>query len=238
MRVCGKYFTEHRPFHANKYLLTGCATERVEKYAKDLVTSCSMIEIEKKVILSEKDLQKIEQRATFLHSRLFSDTYYDTPDYRYTTNDIWLRERECQFELKIGIKNFQNQIDRYEELTSPKDILTALGLEPHPSLPLALEKAHIFPYASFQTVRRKYKIEPFTLDLDLAYFDDFIYRIAEIELIVHRENQMEEAEAAIESFIQEMGLNPIMPVRAKLIEFLSQKNPTHYRALQASGIVE
>jgi len=197
-----------------------------------------MIEVEKKVILNEKDLQKIEEKGTFLDSCILSDTYYDTADYRYTTSDIWLRERECKFELKVGIKNLNNQIDRYEELSDPKEILKKLGLEKETDFLQAIEKAKIYPYASFQTARRKYQIDKFTIDLDLAYFDDFIYRTAEVELIVHSEEKIPDAEKSIETFIEQMGLSSVLPSKPKLIEFLSQKNPTHYQALKASGIVQ
>ena len=197
-----------------------------------------MIEVEKKVALNENDLKKIERLGTFLGSRFLSDTYYDTPDFRYTTSDIWLRERECKFELKIGIKGLKGGIDRYEEITEEAIILEKLGLEREKELPKALLKAHIFPYATFQTIRRKYQIEEYTIDLDLAYFDDFIYRIAEVEIIVSDESKVSKAEEALKQFLQKIGLDPNQPVKAKLIEFLSQKNPTHYQALLSSGIVQ
>ena len=196
-----------------------------------------MIEVEKKVPLREADLKTIERLGTFLGSRIVTDTYFDTPDFRYTTSDIWLRERECKFELKVGISGVKGEIDRYEEVTNDAKILKKLGLEKEKDFTRALSKAKIFPYATFQTVRRKYQIEEFTVDLDLAYFDDFIYRIAEIELMVSSENKIPEAETAITGFIQRLGIDYKQPIKAKLIEYLSQKNPTHYQALAAAGIV-
>ncbi len=196
-----------------------------------------MFEVEKKVALKESDLKTIERLGTFLGSRILTDTYFDTADFRYTTNDIWLRERECQFELKVGVRGIKGQVDRYEEVTNENHILKMLGLEKEKDLSKALYNAKIFPYATFQTVRRKYQIEEFTIDLDLAYFDDFIYRIAEIEMIVNNEGKIPLAEKSILRFIERLGLDPHRPVKAKLVEFLSQKNPTHYQALLASGIV-
>jgi len=196
-----------------------------------------MIEVEKKVFLREDDLKAIERLGTFLGSRILTDTYFDTPDFRYTTSDIWLRERECKFELKVGLQNSAGKIDRYEELSDETKIIERLGLEKEKDLDKALTKAKIFPYATFQTIRRKYQIEEFTIDLDLAYFDDFIYRIAEIELLVASESKIPEAEEAINTFIRRLGIEYQKPIKAKLIEYLSQKNPTHYQALVASGIV-
>jgi thiamine-triphosphatase len=198
----------------------------------------SMIEVEKKIALKESDLKAIERVGTFLGSRIMTDTYFDTSDFRYTTSDIWLRERECQFELKVGINGLKGEIDRYEEVTDETEILKKLGLEKEKELSRALVNAKIFPYATFQTVRRKYQIEEFTIDLDLAYFDDFIYRTAEIELMVNSVGKIAQAEEAINKFIERLGFDHKRPIKAKLIEFLSQKNPTHYQALVASGIVK
>lgn len=196
-----------------------------------------MIEVEKKVALQETDLKTIERLGTFLGSRILTDTYYDTSDFRYTTSDIWLRERECKYELKVGVRGYKGEVNRYEEITNEAEILKKLGLEKDRDLPKALERAKIFPYATFQTVRRKYQIEEFTIDLDLAYFDDFIYRIAEIELMVSGDSKIKEAEDSITKFITQLGIDPKRPIKAKLIEYLSQKNPTHYQALVASGII-
>ncbi len=196
-----------------------------------------MIEVEKKIPLRDSDLKTIERLGTFLGSQILTDTYFDTSDFRYTTSDIWLRERECKFELKIGVKGLNGNIDRYEEVTSEATILKKLGLEKEKDLSKALTNANIFPYATFQTVRRKYQIEEFTIDLDLAYFDDFIYRIAEVELIVSSEDNVAQAEEALTDFIRRLGLDPNRPVRAKLMEYLSQKNPTHYQALLTAGII-
>lgn len=193
--------------------------------------------MERKVHLRETDLKTIERLGTFLGSRILTDTYFDTSDFRYTTSDIWLRERECKFELKIGLRGVKGKIDVYEEVTNEKKILEKLGLEKEKELSKALSKAKIFPYATFQTIRRKYQIEEFTIDLDLAYFDDFIYRIAEIELVVNTESKVPQAEESLATFIQRLGLDNKRPIKAKLIEYLSQKNPTHYQALVASGIV-
>ena len=71
----------------------------------------------------------------------------------------------------------------------------------------------------------------------MAYFDDFIYRIAEVELLVTGEGKVKEAEESITHFITQLGIDQKRPIKAKLIEYLSQKNPTHYQALVSSGII-
>lgn len=197
-----------------------------------------MIEVEKKVCITDKDLKKIEELGVFLETQTLTDTYFDTEDFRYTTNDMWIRERDCKFELKIAIKGLKGQIDHYEELREEKAILSKLGLEREKDLSKAFVKAKIFPYATFQTLRRKYQINEFIVDLDMAYFDDFIYRIAEVEILVSDESKVPQAEKKLEAFMEKIGLDTSKSIKPKLIEFLSHKNPTHYQALIASGIVK
>lgn len=196
-----------------------------------------MIEVEKKVALKEGDLKAIERLGTFLGSKMITDTYFDTPNFRYTTSDIWLRERVCKYELKIGVKNLGGDLDRYEEITDEGQILKKLGLEREKEFSKALEKGQIFPFATFQTIRRKYQIEEFMIDLDLAYYDDFIYRLAQVELLVGSEDKVDAAKVAICEFMEKLGIDYKQPIKAKLIEYLNQKNPTHYQALVSSGVI-
>jgi thiamine-triphosphatase len=196
-----------------------------------------MFEVEKKVAVSETVLKGIEQQGTFLGTKMITDTYFDTEDHRFTTNDIWLRERNCQFELKIGIRGMRGSIDHYEEIKSEREILKKLGLETARDLQKALAKAQIYPYATLQTIRRKYQIGQFCIDLDLAYFDDFIYRIAEIELLVSDQTKISQAEEDLEKFVEEMGFNNTAPIQAKLIAYLYEKQRGHYDALVEAGIV-
>ncbi|HSX04107.1 MAG TPA: CYTH domain-containing protein [Rhabdochlamydiaceae bacterium] len=196
-----------------------------------------MIEVERKIFIDESQLKTIEESAEFLESVFLTDTYYDTSDFRFTTSDIWLRERNCEYELKIAIKGMNGSIDRYLEIKNEQEILQKLGLENESSLPKALSKAGIVPYASFQTIRRKYRLNKFTLDLDLAYFDDFIYRVLEIELLVEDETKIAAAEKEILQVIHTLGLSQSRPVKAKLIQYLFQKSPNHYQALVVAGVV-
>ncbi len=197
-----------------------------------------MIEVERKIFIDESELKKIEQSAEFLESVLITDIYFDTSDFRFTTSDIWLRERNCQYELKIGIKGMNGAIDRYLEINDERVILVKLGLENENELAKARRKAGILPYASFQTIRRKYRMNKFSLDLDLAYFDDFIYRVLEIELLVEDDTRIPQAEKEILQLMNTLGFNEHRPVKAKLIQYLFQKSPSHYQALVSAGVVK
>ena len=202
-----------------------------------IVYARCMIEVERKLFIDEPELKTIEESAEFLESICLTDTYYDTADYRFTTSDIWLRERNCLFELKIGIKGIDGSIDRYLEIKDETEILKKLGLENESSLSKALQKASILPFATFQTIRRKYRLNKFLLDLDLAYFDDFIYRVLEIELKVEDDTKIHQAEKEIHQVINTLGLTQTRPVKAKLIQYLFQKSPAHYQALLVAGII-
>lgn len=197
-----------------------------------------MIEVEKKIIIDEEQLKKIEKRGILVETKILADTYLDTVDFRFTTSDIWLRERNCQFELKVGMKGIEGSIDRYREIKEEPEILKMLGFEKQHRLKEALKEAGMIPFASFQTIRRKYRIEKFCLDLDLAYFENFVYRIAEVELEVQNSDQVPQAEKDLQEFIQTLELTNHSPARPKLIEYLFQRKPSHYQALLRAGIVK
>ena len=60
-----------------------------------------MIEVEKKFILTTEQEKSLIEGADFLGEKKFTDIYYDDEDFSLTKKDLWLRNREGRFELKI-----------------------------------------------------------------------------------------------------------------------------------------
>src|SRR5271166_4235560 len=110
-----------------------------------------MIEVEKKIEIDPVFLDFLAQHASFISKKSIKDVYYDSVDYRYTTQNIWLREREGGFELKKGVKRLDRTIDRYEEMTDQKRILTVLRIDDLGNFASSISQARIFPFASFVT---------------------------------------------------------------------------------------
>jgi len=196
-----------------------------------------MIEVEKKFTLSEAEIEKLTQGAEFVGEKIFTDTYFDSPDYKLTTRDKWLRLRGDRFELKLPMNEGKGasdrKLDQYEELDSDDEIRRVLGLKQQGTLREDLEVCGYKSFASFTTTRRKFKSGEFVIDLDVM---DFGYSIGEIELMVSDESEMEQALDRILAFANKQGL-VIAPVRAKVIEFINRNNADHYEALKKAGVL-
>lgn len=77
-----------------------------------------MIEVEKNFAIGPEDKKCLTEGATLLARKVFTDVYYDSPDYALTGNDFWLRTREGKFELKVpqNTGHIKDRItDQYEE---------------------------------------------------------------------------------------------------------------------------
>ncbi|MFH1780660.1 MAG: CYTH domain-containing protein [Candidatus Nealsonbacteria bacterium] len=197
-----------------------------------------MIEVEKKFIFNDENKKFLTKDAEFLDERILTDIYYDTSNLSLTSNDKWLRSRENRFELKIPLhQGVERLTDQYDELKDEQKIREALNLPSKGSLTDDLAKAGYSPFCTCKTTRRKYKKEPFIIDLDTVDFQDFTYSIGEIELMVNEKSEIERAIDKIMSFAKEQKLT-IAPVRGKVIEYLKRMKPDHYQTLIHAGVVK
>ncbi len=195
-----------------------------------------MIEIEKNFDLKPGDKKRIIKDAEFIGRRQFTDIYYDTQDYKLTTNDFWLRQRDGKWELKTpavkrtSIKD--TTIDRYHELENDRDIAKELKISFKITLNKALREKTIVPFATITTKRETYQKNEFHLDFDEM---DFGYVDFEIELMITNEKEIAEADRKINRFAKRYQLTGNK--RGKVIEYLFRKNPKHYRALVKARIL-
>jgi thiamine-triphosphatase len=196
-----------------------------------------MIEVEKKFIATQKQIENLIKDAEFLNERVFTDTYYDTADFVLTTKDIWLRSREGNFELKIPLSlDLHKNFNQYEEIEEEEKIREKLNLSSDGIFVDVLQKNNFSPFCVCQTTRKKYKKDQFIIDLDVVDYQDYQYNIGEIELMVENENEVAEAVEKIMNFAQKENLE-IMPVRGKVIEYLKRTKPEHYQKLVEAGVV-
>jgi adenylate cyclase class IV len=196
-----------------------------------------MIEIERKIEAVPAFLEHVSSHGVFVKKQTIHDTYFDTADYRYTGQNMWLRARDSlYFELKRVIKG-SHTIDRYEEITDQKEILRILGISQDEDFVTSLKSASIVPFASFVTHREKYSLSRCTVDVDIADFGDFLYKIAEIECLVEQQSEIEEAEQYINDFLRQFSVNVSKKPLAKLSMYLSRYQLNHYKFLQQRGII-
>ncbi len=193
------------------------------------------IEVELKFILTAEQEKLLLNGATFIKQIEFTDTYYDTNTYNFTTQDIWIRSRNGKFVLKYPLDTTSNALKQQsntpkQEIEDEDVIRTTLALAHHGSLHEDLIASNILPLYTFRNIRKTYLKDGFTIDLDKAIFDDFTYETCEVELEVQNATQIEDALEKIITFTQSHGLQ-VKPVEGRLIEYLRRKHPKHYLAL-------
>ncbi|MDD2909601.1 MAG: CYTH domain-containing protein, partial [Candidatus Pacebacteria bacterium] len=188
-----------------------------------------MIEIEKKFILNEEEKRRIIKNAQFLGNKIFTDVYYDKNDYSLTLKDFWLRFRDGTAELKIPLKKENDTfINQYEEIIDEDKIRQKINIQKSSiSLINDLTLNNYIPFCKCKTTRTKYKNNIFSIDLDFVDFDDFTYNIAEIEIMVENEKDIDDAVRKINNFAKENNLK-IDSVRGKVIEYINRKNSKLY----------
>jgi|SRR3989344_5488169 len=195
-----------------------------------------MIEVEKKFLLSKDDLARLIKSARFIRRQTFHDVYYDTVDYALTTKDTWLRSRNNIFELKVPLirEQYTKRVtDQYRELETEDLIRSELKIPRKKILIEDLREAGYSPFAEITTNRAKYTKEGFIIDIDDI---DFGYEIAEIELMVDTQEEIDYATRRIVDFAREHKLKTA-PVRGKVVEYLVRKKPDHYKALVKAGVI-
>ncbi len=198
-----------------------------------------MIEIEKKFILNEEEKRRIIKNTQFLGNKIFTDVYYDKKDYSLTLKDFWLRFRDGTAELKIPLKKENNTfINQYEEIIDEDKIRQKINVQKSSiSLINDLTSNNYIPFCKCKITRTKYKNNIFSIDLDFVDFDDFTYNIAEIEIMVENEKDIDDAVRKINNFAKENNLK-IDSVRGKVIEYINRKNSKLYNKLLTRGIIK
>ncbi|MDP2705707.1 MAG: CYTH domain-containing protein [bacterium] len=195
-----------------------------------------MIEVEKKLKITPEQEKNLIAGAKFIEEQRLLNSFYDDSEYSLTKKDLWLRDRNGHFELKVPIA--ANHTGQYEELENDEEIKKALNFPETAELRQELERRGYSPFYSCLTIRRKYKKEGFTIDLDLTSFNqETTYEIAEIELLVNKKEEAEEAIAKIKKFAADNGI-PYDMARGKIIEFLKRYKPDHYQVLVNAGVVK
>lgn len=203
-----------------------------------------MFEVEKKFKLTEDETIRLLEGAEFVGEKTFTDVYYDSCEFALTKNDMWLRKRGENFELKIPMHGAAGSslMQQYQEIEGEQKIREIFAIAPLSDFESDISALGYEIFCICETVRRKYIKNEFTLDLDFVTFRnekgiiDFTYALAEVELLVEKKEEMPEAAERIEKFANDQGLRNDY-VRGKVIEYLFRKKPKHFEALVTAGVV-
>jgi len=149
-----------------------------------------MIEIEVKIPLTEENKEKLVHSSEFIKEKEIKDVYWDTDTHDLTSKDVWLRERNGEWELKYtkneGVAINRRVMDQYEELENENDIRERLGIPTSGSFEEDLRNTGYKPFAPIITIRRTYRRREFRIDIDSMNFG---YSLAEVELLVEDERR-------------------------------------------------
>jgi len=213
------------------------------------ISMAKPIEVEVKFKFNPNVEYPIIKKASFVKEKKFTDIYFDTNKYALTTKDIWLRQRDQDYECKIPIleSNANIKTDRYREAVTSEEIqkfllsimplpttaTTATSLKDKPMLQL-FQQLGISSFATITTTRRKYLYDKFTIDLD---WTDLGYCIGEVELMVEDEKQVEKASQQILQFCKDNQLQTDPPVQGKVLQYIQTRLPKHYQALVDAGLI-
>ena len=196
-----------------------------------------MIEIEKKFLLTPLQEKRLKKGAKFLGEKVFTDTYFDKLNYELTRNDIWLRTRDKQVELKMPLEQEDRKngtfCNRYEEFALEDEVRQMLNIPKGGEFLLDLKTQGYVPFVSITTRREKFRKQQFNIDIDAC---DFGYALVEVEIMIEKAEETKEAERQIIDFARKNDLQ-LASVRGKVVEYLYRKSPAHYQVLLEEGIV-
>ena len=235
-------------------------------FASETAGNQRLVEVEKK-FRWVGDNKCVIGDCESLGTKIFTDIYFDTPNYALTTRDIWLRQREKTFECKIPVPvahGATSAVDRYDELTAEEEILHFLEsmkqmgslVRPKPafeSLPTLLARGKkpdvgIARDWSLESWLEQNMIRGFTAITTTRRKyrkGKFLIDLDEVDFgysigeveMLVEEIQVESAVQEVEAFCRENSFDVRPPIRGKVLEWLARYSPKHYNALQASGLL-
>lgn len=181
----------------------------------------NMIEVEKKFRPTDAQLKAMLEGAEFLGEKILEDFYYDYPDYRLFKNYVYFRNRNRNFELKIGDDEIAGISD---EIENEKDIKLYFKTK-QPLSEFVAENLVLTLH--YKTTRKKYRKMEFSIDIDEL---DFGYECVEIELLVPDKSKVQDAKKKIIEFAKSYNFK-IKDVPAKRREYFRLVKPEIYKKL-------
>jgi predicted adenylyl cyclase CyaB len=177
-----------------------------------------MIEVEKKFQPTEEQLKALLKDADFICDKINHDIYYDYGDYKLMKERVRLRNRNGNFELKLGQSRGVNiEIENKKEI---EDYFKTNNLE-------EFIKQNFVVIIEYTTKRTEYRKGEFIIDVDRI---DFGFNLCEIELMVKNEDEVKEAKDKIKNFAKEYGWE-ITKILPKGLEYLRIFKPEIYKEL-------
>lgn len=191
-----------------------------------------MIEVERKFRVSQETRSMLEQMSLSTTFVELEDCYLSE---ELALEDMWLRQRNGIWELKVPVASDRTKrlgAMVYRELVGP-----AVW---HELSPIKVEDG-LLPYATIRTERTQlkclWKTEEIAVVLDVCTSEDgFRYSVGELEILVHRDSEVEGAANALDQFADSLNLQTQSDTDGKLLAYLKEKNESLYHALALKGL--
>ena len=172
-----------------------------------------MIEVEKKFQPTDEQLRQLLDGAEFVAEKILHDVYYDFPDFRTFKKGNRLRKRSDGYELKVYIPT-QSGVAVAREYDTEESILENLDIQVKVQSLDELVKEYMQIVCDYTTLRKEYKKNGFTIDVDEMSFG---VDVTEIEKLVEHQSQINDAEKEILDFSHAIGMEAKeLPLKTEL----------------------
>ncbi|MED6248129.1 hypothetical protein ATANTOWER_027217, partial [Ataeniobius toweri] len=209
----------------NPYIISATPCECKTRIERPSPVKMS-VEVEQKFLFNSDTVKTIEEIGVCVGLKQFHDQYFDTPDFKLTLRDMWLRRRKQSWELKCPTAKVngtgepgreQSLCTQYKEITNLPEIYQRVKefikdacedgeteVTPSDEDDSWLGKMNLRCFAEFTTTRRSFTLkgeQGVQIDLDQA---DFGYHVGEIEVLVPEGGNMQSAQEKIRHTAQKL----------------------------------
>ncbi|XP_034718561.1 thiamine-triphosphatase isoform X1 [Etheostoma cragini] len=225
-------------------------------------TTTMSVEVERKFVCNADTLKTLEKiGAVCLGQRQFCDQYFDTPTFKLTLRDLWLRKRKECWELKCPTAVNEEKetsgerskaaalCSRYKEITNlpeiqlrVKEVLKDVCEDRETETSRSqedeawLSRMNLVCFAEFTTMRRSFTVEEEGVQIDLDQAD-FGYSVGEIEVLVPEGGDVPSALEKIKRTADMLGLTGDQRVEGKMSVYLKRNYPEHYAKLLSEHVL-
>ncbi|XP_032359803.1 thiamine-triphosphatase isoform X4 [Etheostoma spectabile] len=219
------------------------------------------VEVERKFVCNADTLKTLEKIGVCLGQRQFCDQYFDTPTFKLTLRDMWLRKRKECWELKCPTafneakETSEEQskaaalCSRYKEITNlpeiqirVKEVLKDVREDRETETSRSqedeawLSTMNLVCFAEFTTMRRSFTLEEEGVQIDLDQAD-FGFSVGEIEVLLPEGGDVQSALEKIKRTAEMLGLTGDQRVEGKMSVYLKRNYPEHYAKLLSKHVL-
>lgn len=191
-----------------------------------------MLEVEQKFCVNTdyRDALKANN-AVFVSEERLLDVYYDLPNLSFLKQDIWLRRRNHEKQIKIPISGQQHS-SKTGGCTSYLEIAGDKVDEELKKL-TDVQFDDLVILCTVDSTRENYTLNGFNIVID--HLKNSSYAVAEIELVASQESSLEEMQQQVKELGVKMGFSPV--VSGKIFEALKTQNSSAYSVLRSMSSV-